>query len=453
MKFSIQMIQSNKKKILIIGTIFLLVVASFTGVATWILNDTAIFSNIFIEDVDVGGLSPKEASAKARDALKDRIYSLSVDIQYGDKNWTVTYDDLGVYYMLEDYIDKAYGIGRSGTYLERIKKVIALRKEPEVIELGPYFDRLKMEAIVADISNTLDRDAMDARMERKNGSFIIQKEELGIAVEKEDLKEHIVKAIEENWNQPIQVPVQYINPLVKEEDLKVIGPLIGEFSTAFNMEQTGRVENIKLAAQSIDGRVLMPGEEFSFNESTGPRSVEEGYQEALVIVNGEFVPGVGGGICQVSTTLYQAVVRSNIEITARRNHGLPVGYVPMGHDATVAYGYIDFKFKNNKDHPIYIESYVKDSKIYVKLYGKAAEDITIDLISETVEVIEPKMEIKKDPDMYVGETKISKASKKGYRVFTYKVYLQNGKEIKRELITKDYYPPRDGVMIEGTRQE
>ncbi len=453
MKFSTQRIQWNKKKIWIIGIIFLLVVASSIGVATWIFSDTAIFSNIFIEDVDVGGLSPKEASAKTRDALKERIDSLSIDIQYEDKNWTVPYDDLGVYYMLEDYIDKAYGIGRSGNYLERIKKVIALRKKPEVIELGPYFDRIKMDAIVDDIGNTLDRDAKDARMERKNGSFILHKEELGIAVEKEALKEHIVRAIKENQNLPIQVPVQYIDPLIKEEDLKMIGPLIGQFSTAFNLEQTGRVENIKLAAQSIDGTVLMPGEEFSFNESTGPRSVEEGYQEALVIVNGEFVPGVGGGICQVSTTLYQAVVRSGIEITARRNHGLPVGYVPMGHDATVAYGYIDFKFKNNKNHPIYIESYVKDNKIYVKLYGKEAEDILIDLISETVEVIEPKMEIKKDPNMYVGERKISKASKKGYRVFTYKIYLQNGKEIKRELITKDYYPPRNGVMIEGTKQE
>ena len=116
--------------------------------------------------------------------------------------------------------------------------------------------------------------------------------------------------------------------------------------------------------------------------------------------------GIGGGVCQVSTTLYQAALRSDMEITSRQNHGLPISYVPMGQDATVAYGYIDLKFRNNKEYPVYMESFVRGGELYMRLYSKKIDNMHINLKSEILEVIEPKMQTKKDANMYLWERKV-----------------------------------------------
>ena len=272
-------------------------------------------------------------------------------------------------------------------------------------------------------------------------------------VDREVLRYNVLVAIDNFDSALIGIEVEDTIPKIREEDLNNIEDLIGGAATAFNSQNRGRTENIKISVNAIDNTVLMPGEEFSFNDSTGPRSAEAGYKEASIIVGGEFTTGIGGGVCQVSTTLYQAALKSDMEITSRRNHGLPVSYVPMGQDATVSYGYIDLKFKNNKKYPIYIEGFVSGGEVHIKLYSKKTDNIHINLKSEILEVIEPEMQIKKDGSMYLSERKISKSGNRGYRVETYKVYLQEGGEIKKELVSRDYYPPRDGIIIEGTRGE
>ncbi len=442
----------RKKYIWIISIIIICIILALVGLNTWLFNDSIIYPNIFIESVHIGGLTPEDAKLRIKEIFEDELDNFSVEIGYEDRSWKLSYVDLGVYYVLDDHIHKAYGIGRSGNYFDRIKKIMSLRKNPEILPLEPYYDPFKVESIIVDIKKAVNKEAVNAEIQRKNDDFVIVKEILGVEVDENALKKNIITALKNNNNNPMNIPIKYTNPPIMEETLATVKDIIGEFTTYFNIEQKGRVENIKLAVNSINNTLLMPGEEFSFNDSTGPRSVEEGYQEASVIVNGEFVPGIGGGICQVSTTLYQAALRSNTEITSRRNHGLPVGYVPMGYDATVAYGYIDFKFKNNKDDPIYIESYIDGDKVSVKLYSKKTDNISIDLKSEIIEVVEPKTEIKKDSNLSLGERKVSKSAKKGYRVATYKIYLKDGKEINRELITKDFYPPVHGVVIEGTKE-
>lgn len=452
MGFSVLSIKSYKKHmkitILIISIIF--ITLFITGIS--ILNSSKILPNIFIENADVGGLTPEEAKLKLKQFFEKEVESFRLELVHGDNNWQLSYEDLGVYYVFDDYISKAYGIGRTGNYYNRIKAFISLRKSPEIIKLEPYYDLLQINTIVEEISNTLNKSAIDAKIQRKNNEFVITKETLGIEVEKDNLKNIIKNSIGRLDNNKIYIPITNTKPEITEKDLDAIEDLIAGYSTTFNSAVIGRSENIKLGANSINSILLMPEKEFSFNETTGPRSVEAGYKEAPVIINGELVPDIGGGICQVSTTLYQAAVRSNLEIIERRNHGLPVGYVPMGQDATVAYGYIDFRFKNNKDYPIYIESYIKGERIFVNVYSKKTDTINISLESKVDEVIEPKVEIKKDTNIYIGESRIIKEAKRGYRVSTYKVYLQEGKEINRERISKDYYPPRDGFIIEGAKE-
>lgn len=440
------------KKSLWIVSIIIFCIIILVIIGNWIFYESRIFPNIFIESVNIGGLTPKEAKVKVTGIFEKELDSFSKELVYKNSSWQLSNEDLGLYYLFDDYIDKAYGVGRSGNYYERIKKINNLRKNPEIIRLEPYYNLSEIKNIMRNISQSINKPSVNAEINRKNGTFIIKKEVLGVEVDEDALMERIVDAIGNFNNDSIPIPVKNITPEIIEEDLNTIQDLIGEYVTTFNSQEKGRSENIKLAVNSINNMLLMPEDEFSFNESTGPRSVEDGYKEAPVIVNGELVPGIGGGICQVSTTLYQAVLRSDVEITSRRNHGRPVGYVPIGQDATVAYGYIDFKFRNNKDYPIYIESYIKGEQVYVKLYSKKTNNMSIDLESEIIEVVKPKMEIKKDPNMDVGERRINKAGKEGYRVVTYKVYLQDGKKLKKEAISKDYYPPRDGIIIEGIKQ-
>lgn len=152
------------------------------------------------------------------------------------------------------------------------------------------------------------------------------------------------------------------------EDMQKINFILTEFSTTFNSKVKGRSENISLAANAINETILMPGEEFSFNQVVGPTTIARGFKNAPVIVDGEFVEGVGGGVCQVSTTLFNAALRSGLTITSRRNHSLPVAYVPRGTDAAVA-STLDFKFKNTLNNPIYLQAFVDKSKIYFRVYG------------------------------------------------------------------------------------
>lgn len=443
-------IKSFSKKILfIISGVIIFSCFIFMFLNIKMLNSSEIYPNIYIENINIGELTPNAAKHKVKQVFEKQLESFNIGLTYDDKTWNFSYEDIGLYYVFDDYISKAYGIGRSGNYYERIKKIYSLKKNPEIIKLDPYYDSDEIDNIIGLVSQTINKDPINAKIVRKDNEFIITKEILGVEVRKNDLKKEIISNIKKLNNSLINIPTYNSSPQVLEKDLIVIQDLIGEYSTTFNSAVSGRSENIKLASNSINNTLLMPDEEFSFNKSTGPRSVEAGYKEAPVIISGELVPDTGGGVCQVSTTLYQAAVRSDLEIIARRNHGLPVNYVPLGQDATVAYGYIDFKFKNNKNHPIYIESFIKGNRLFVKIHSKKLDNISIDLESEVVEVIDPKIEVKKDKNMYLNEKKIIKEPKKGYRVITYKIYKEEGKEIKREKITKDYYPPKDGIIVEG----
>lgn len=153
--------------------------------------------------------------------------------------------------------------------------------------------------------------------------------------------------------------------------LNVQEPLpIAQYSTYFDSRQVNRTENIRLAAKALDGKVLAPGERFSFNESVGERTAEAGYKEAMIIVGKEFVPGLGGGVCQVSSTLYNVVNLAGLEILERHAHSLEITYVPYGQDATVAYGVLDFRFKNSTDTFLLIRSFVEGDTLTFQLYKK-----------------------------------------------------------------------------------
>ncbi|NEW08821.1 hypothetical protein GK047_22755 [Paenibacillus sp. SYP-B3998] len=244
---------------------------------------------------------------------------------------------------------------------------------------------------------------------------------------------------------PLKLPVPIYTelPSVTMDSLRRQGVerKISEFTTTFPVSGQGRIHNIRSTAASIQDMLLAPNETFDYSKIIEQTEAKFGYQEAPVILNGKLVPGIGGGICQVSSTLYNAVLRSGLEIVERRSHSLPVSYVPLGQDATFASGYINFKFRNSTDAYILIRTISTDRDVTVKLFGRISPSTTYDIESKIIETIQPTVKYLHNPSMRSGSIKPISAGKEGYVVETYRYRKLNGAVVSKELISKDRYSP------------
>ncbi|KAB3534831.1 hypothetical protein F8154_07530 [Alkaliphilus pronyensis] len=441
----------SKKKLSVIGFIIFFIILMLIWMITLLLESPTIYSNVYIESVDVGQLTKEEALIKVKEVFQEELKNKELTLKTHNDEWKYNYSYVDFNYKYEEAIKLAYDIGREGGWWKNLRKIYGLKKNPEIIKLEASYNEEAIERIALAIENKVNIEATNASIIRKNGSFIITDDVPGYRLNSLALEKEIKARLNSFSSQPIEIPVNEIKANIASNHLKAVQDLLGQFKTGFNGADKGRNINIALATNEIDGILLMPNDVFSFNDTTGPRGVEEGYQYAPVIINGQLVPGLGGGICQVSTTLYNAVISSNLEIITRKNHSLPVAYVPLGHDATVVFEYIDLQFMNNTGYPVYIEGYIKNNEIIINIYGKKTNDFTVKLYSEVIETIQPTIKRIKDENLYSGEEKIEKEPKPGYRVNTYKLYLKEGKEFKRELISNDYYAPVNGVIIEGVK--
>ena len=248
------------------------------------------------------------------------------------------------------------------------------------------------------------------------------------------------------------VPLIYTDPEISGEDINAMlfRDKLAEMNTTLSGSSANRITNVTLAAQAVNGTVLNPGDEFSFNGIVGKRTEEKGYKQATGYAGGTTVPMVGGGICQVSSTIYYCTLLADLEITNRANHGLTVSYLPAGLDATVSWGSIDFKFKNNRTYPVRVDAWVKDKTLYVELWGTKVDDITIELESNILKTLEPKVEEQVDETLKPGQTKVINKGKTGCVSESYKLYYDGeGNLIKRVLITKDTYYAEKKIVAVG----
>jgi vancomycin resistance protein YoaR len=241
----------------------------------------------------------------------------------------------------------------------------------------------------------------------------------------------------------IELPLYEQPPSVTLQSLKEQGikRKIVEFTTEIAASGEGRIYNIRSTAASIQDMLLKPGEIFDFGKVIQKTTADYGYKEAPVIVGGKLVPGIGGGICQVSTTLYNAVLRSGLEVVERRNHSLPIRYVPLGQDATYASGYINFIFRNNTKQSLLIRTLASDKQLTVKLFGDIPESISYDIRSSIVETIAPPIQYVHNPALARGSTVKLLNGKPGYKVETYRYKKENGIAVQKELISTDTYSP------------
>lgn len=249
----------------------------------------------------------------------------------------------------------------------------------------------------------------------------------------------------------LSVPLRTVQPKVTVEILKKEGirRKIVQFSTGLLTSGAGRIHNVDAAARSIDGKVLAPGEIFDYGKAVEYAEKTYGFRKAPVIFAGKLVPGVGGGICQVSSTLYNAAVRAGLDIVERRNHSVPVSYLPKGQDATFAQGHINFRFKNTSGHHLLIRAKVENKRLTVKLFGAMPENVTYAVESRTTEVIPAPKKHVVNSALPAGSKQLVLPGKQGYVVETYRIKKVDGRAVERIRISEDIYPAQPAVIAVG----
>lgn len=293
----------------------------------------------------------------------------------------------------------------------------------------------------------IDYDALEAAIRR-------EAETQGVVADKGD--EHGEGAVGKQVNDApsqlrVRLPFREVLPDVTLEKLQAEGVerLIQSFSTSLSGSSAGRRFNVIATARTLNEWTLAPGEVFDYAKVVKAVEMKYGFREAPVILNGRLVPGIGGGICQVSSTLYNAALRAGLEITERRNHSLPVSYLPKGQDATFAEGAINFRFKNTTGKHLVIKSAVEDGRLTVKLFGTMPRNVRYDIASQTVEVLEPPVREVPTAGMAPGSRTVVEPGRAGYVVETYRTLVRDGAAVSRERVSRDTYRAQPTVVYVG----
>ena len=280
--------------------------------------------------------------------------------------------------------------------------------------------------------------------------FTIYPEQKGIDFDVESAKT-LIQEPKEQYE--IQLTITKPSKTVKEIGTEAFPDLLGVCKTNYAASNKNRTTNLILAAGKINGTVLLPGEEFSYNGVVGKRTVEAGYKNAATYSNGQVVDDIGGGICQISSTLYDAAVFANMDITVRRNHQFVTSYLPAGKDATVVWGSQDFKFKNSRKYPVRITATVSGGVATVQIWG-VKEDVEYDISIETKQIstIKYTTQYIEDPSLPAGTQKVTQAGANGRKVQAYKVMKLNGQVVSRTLLSTDTYRAMTRIVRVGTKK-
>ena len=456
--------QKNIKKISFIGffillfVIVLLFIFYFNNYNTDfknILNKKTIYNYIYINNVDVSGKTKEQAI----NLLNQSIDNKKINLFYNDKKYVFDKKDFEIVYDFEMAVENAFNIGRVGNLKQRYNEIKNLKNSPTKVIAEKKYNKELIKQKLKQIEKEIFVSPINASVKKnpEDTSFTIIEGKNGIKMNFEQTFNDVIELLEHFDSGNIYITTEEIEPEFKEDDLINVKDKIGVYSTDFilNDESENRIKNMKLASSKINGTVVYPNETFFTNKKIGKIDKEHGFELAPTIVNGKLEQSYGGGVCQIATTLYNAVLNAELEIVQRSNHSLKVGYAAYGFDATLAGDYIDFAFKNNLDYPIYIESFLtKNNKVVCNIYGfeTRPKERTIKFTKELIDEIEPDSPIiTYTNDLPKGVKDVKVSEQKGYKFKIYKLIYENGKLKDKIFINDSYYKPRTAEILIGTR--
>lgn len=410
-------------------------------------------NGIYVGEYNLGGMTKEEAEATVQeyiDSLANQKITLDVEGSLVD----TTAEALGFHWSNTDAVEKAAGAYQGGNLIRRYMNLKDLEKEPVKVDLETSMDEGKIASFVETECASLTAEAKDASITRTNGKFVVTPSVVGKKVDIDATKTAIDDALEGGLNQPIQVSAVIVEdqPSKTTEMLSTIQDVLGSFSTDFSSSGAARATNVKVGAGKINGRVLMPGETLSGYECMQPFTTANGYATAASYENGLVVDSVGGGVCQISTTLYNAALFAEMNITQRQNHSMIVTYVKPSNDAAIAGTYKDLKITNPYDTPIYVEGYTSGRTLTFSIHGKETRpgNRTIKFVSETLGTTDPGEPITKvDGSLKPGAKVREQSSHKGIKSRLWKYVYVDGVEQEKEILHTDTYAASKAIYRVG----
>lgn len=416
-----------------------------------------IYAGVYLDGAYVGGLTKEEAMEKYAE-YTDGIENLNLTFTTAVGSYSTTLADVDFSFSVEDAVEQALNYGRQGNILTRYKEIKGLEEENVVLIPEKTFDKGKLAELLETETADIVQEPKDASITRQDGKFTIYPGEVG----QEIVVDETIKAVEEffrqEWEQKdvkITAVVNEKEPQYTEDDFYAIDSVLGQYQTEYNPGNGNRSQNLVTGAGKISGTVLMPGEQFSVFDTVAPFTEENGYANAGQYVNNELVDGLGGGICQVSTTLYNAVLFAELEVDERYPHSLSVSYVKLSRDAAIAGDYMDFKFTNNTEYPIYIDGYAGGGSISFAIYGHETrpENRTIDFETKIVSEKKPGKPEKIDDDtLEIGEEETEQEAHTGYYTELWKNIYVDGVLQDSVRVNQSQYQAQKAKIRVGTKK-
>ena len=457
--------RTRTKMINIVGKAFLtLIIVALMVAIGWIatyiyqiLNIDTFYAGVEVDGISLEGMTKEEGLSAVKAHNQPKLDQIKIVLTHEDKRWEYGYQHINAQINIEEIIEEAYIIGRQGTVVDRLKEIYYTSTEPRKFQTTLTYDVSLLRDEVEAIAKEINEEPVDATIEfnpDQKEKFSFTAEKIGKGMLTDKTMEDITAKVDAGDFTPYEIPIEELHPQYTLEEVQTWTSRIAYYSTKLT-DNSNRNHNIRLSSSAYYNVRLDPGEVYSFNEATGPRGAAQGYKPAAVIKDGNrFEDEPGGGNCQSSTTLYGAVLRADLEIVERLPHSIPSTYTAIGTDATVNYPYADFKFRNNKDTPIFITRYISGGRLHVEIYGKPSEEYDkIEIVSyETGRSKVPEYKIVKDPNLYEGEEIVEIVSRPRIKAVSYRVYYKNGKEINRIKETNSTYPAVTGRKRVGTKK-
>lgn len=418
-------------------------------------REEKIESGIYVEEIELSGMT----KSQARQEIEDYVAG------FGDAQITLHVNDvgeiattaaqLGLKWGNDKILEEAANFGRDGDILSCYKELRDLEYKNKVYRVSFDFDKAKIRSLIEENAGQYNQEAVNATLQKTEEGFTVTEGQTGRVIDTEASVDSVYERLTGDWNGTacdIDLTVKVDEPQGTAEDLAKVRDVLGTFTTSYSTSGGARSANVANGCRLLNGITMYPGDEISALESITPFSEDNGYYMAASYLNGQVVDSLGGGICQVSTTLYNAVLLAELEVVERYNHSMIVTYVDPSADAAIAESSgKDFKFRNNLDYPVYIEGYTTpDKQITFTIYGVETRDSSREVIyeSEVIEKIVPDTEvIYVDESMPVGFCSVQSAHI-GYKANLWKIVKENGVEVSREQVNSSSYmkAPRSATV-------
>lgn len=448
------------RKILVSFVCMLVVLTVVLGFKIQVQADSKEKSNtisngIYIEDMDVSGMSQEEATNVIESYLAE-LGDKTITFVIDSNEVVVSASDLGMEWKNQDVVEDAVNLGKTGNIIQRYKALKDLERENKIYPIEISFDQNKIEAVINEKCLAFNVEPIDASIKRENGKFVVTDGQTGVGVDVLASVKLVEDSLKE-WDKAdtsIELAVELVQPKATKDDFEKVNDVLATFTTSYSSSGFARSANIDNGARLVNGTVLLPGETFSTYKAISPFSVENGYYLAGSYLQGQVVDSLGGGICQVSTTLYNAVLRAELEVTERHNHSMIVSYVDPSADAAIAESAgKDFQFVNTTDAPIYIEGITSGKKITFSIYGHETRPANrkVEYKSVTLTTTEPTgVKYVIDNSLLFGQQKQTQSPHTGYTAKLYKHVYVDGKETQVTEVNYSSYKAEPAYVSVGT---